>query len=876
MWRHRPAIQLPNSDSEDEDEHFLSAAAAAASSMSFHRQAIPPLVSDLPTRWRRESAESRSHDNNEKLSMVEAIILLLTVVKNIIHEDMKSASTNPELSSATTYLVPNIASILSSIVRQLRSSAADSQTTLRAPATIQMMNQKRTIDGNCKLLEGGKWRTEFRKMENKEQNFRRWKMDDLVVVGQCLVRVLFLALLQIGERSSGLTWLQHCKAVTESMDCMSESVDVLLSSDMSGRQRPPSLLMLDYVLSCWIYAEGLLLRHHANTIVIATVCQATDAVTCQRGLDLTSHVLLCMMSEGHFPFSDLLKRVVAVCRLVKLMRSRYVHCCTCSRWTHRHCNITGRHSIYRHHHDALGAALHPTHLDTLCTKIPSDTFGYPTYSETLNGPIHILSDIIGHPIQWDTLHFNTASNYQHHHDTLGHPTNSRTLSTVAAGDWPSTVLANACIVSRLGIFLLGLFRHHSVDNEHVRTYILDAFDKGLVTCCCLPVDLLVAAFLVGSDHQSIDCRKKSVSVAVNVVLNDCGGSATADHCSVCDDRQLELNSTTVTDSHDSETLKGSTSDLSVSRWKSLGLHFAEILHTKGDSDSAFSLHVISQAGRLSSDGTQSLKWHLYHEFFMPLLMTTVHQLTSVDVCTNDFDGTPMSVFLSDDMLLSALKLILSALSAVVNSTAMLHQFVSSGGMEVIGILIDFDRTRRAALSLLEGLVNVENNSNTTEAECAVRNNPACDDGISDVAALDALVQQLFSDSDKIPPCGEKLRTYLQQNSPQVRRMSELWHVACRLLRRNQLFREWFVQRSGTQLAYRLLVGASQAFIALDCGPATSKIHVALFCGAQDDTEEVSYTHERSLLLLVRCALSICLRCSGLDVGIPHQVNTSHS
>jgi len=623
---------------------------------------------------------------------------------------------------------------------------------------------------------------------------------DLIIVGRCLVRLFFLILLQIGEQNNGLTWLHHCKNIAESIDSVTESLNAF-SHDVKRR-----LLLVDYVLCCWVYVEGLLLRHHANTIVIGTVCKTTDLVTRHRGLDLTMCVLLSM-NEGNDrqdPSDSLnpvhlLKHIVAVCQLLKLMRSRYVHCCTCSRRTHRHCNVTSQRSIYRHHHDALGIALH---------SVQSEKF-------------HLLD-------------------------------------TNAASDWLSSycTLPSSCIVSCLAIFLLGLF-HHLVDTQ-VRMYLLDVFDKGIVTCCCLPVDLLVATFVTDQPSPGCELQKKSVTVLVNILLNDCGGSAIIDHCTVCDDDLKVVRLRNVTNSLSGHEESDSSS---FSRWKCVS-HFAEILCA---GDSSFTVHVILQAARAASGGNESLKQQLYCGFFMPLLVTVVHQLIAYA-----YDDTGMlTTVLSVDIVPLAVKLSLSALSTIVTSTAMLRQFVGSHGIEMICKLVDLDTTRRSALSLLEVLVNVENSN--AEQECTVSSLLAgsshSNNSVTGVDALDAFVQQLFSDCSDVP-WNEKLHAYLKSSDCQVGRMSDLWHVACQFFPRNRLFREKFVTLNGPQLAYMLLVAASEAFLALDCGPSTTDIRVAVFYGQ----DEEYHVHERSLLLLIRSALSICLRCSSLNVGIPRQVN----
>jgi len=728
LWRRSTVTP----DSESDDEHSVPTSA----NTSFRRQAIPPLVTELTSRWQQTMTSESSDD--DKLSTVEVIVLLLTIIKHIVYEDIKSAK---EMSPCTV-LVPNIANVLRDIICQLRSP--DCQT----PKALSDV--------------------------------------DLIVIGRCLVRVFFLILLQTGEQNSGLTWLHHCKHIAEVIDCVSESVNAL-AHDVKRR-----LLVMDCVLSCWMYAEGLLLRHHGNTIVIGTVCRTTELITRHRGIDLTQRVLL-RMTEGNSrqELSDslncvhLLKRVVAVGRLLKLMRSRYVHCCTCPRRTHRHCDVTGQHSVYRHHHDALGVALH-------------------------------------------SMYTSTASNSVSLYSTL----------------------TNHCVVSCLAIFLLGLF-HQSVDT-HVRMYLLEIFDKGVVTCCCLPVDLLVATFVGDQPSPGCQLQKKSVTVLVNILLNDCGGNATLDHCTVCEDVLQLTRARNVINSCDSDSS-------TVCRWKCVS-QLSEILRSD---DSTLTVHVISQAARLASSGNESLKQQLYSGFFMPLLVTVVHQL-----CACSYSDTSMlTAVLSSDVIPLAVKLSLSALSTILTNTAVLRQFVGSHGIEMICKLADINTMRHSALSLLEVLVNVENSN--AERECTeLTGSSQFSDSVTNVEALDAFVQLLFSDcSDR--PWNDGLCAYLQSPDCQVGRMLDLWHVACRLFPHNGLFREQFVKLNGPKLAYALLVAASEAFLALDCGMISRDIHVAVFCGQ----DEQCHGRERSLLLLVRSVLSICLRCSDLDVGIPQQVNT---
>ena len=746
----RQAADLPDSESEDENSASVSA------NTSFHRQAIPPLINELSSRWQHTmNAMTSESSHDDELLVVEVIVLLLTVIKHIVYEDIKSA----EEISTSTHLVPNIATILRDIICQLTSST------------------------DC-------------------QTEKAFNDVDLIIIGRCLVRLFFLMLLQIGEQNNGLTWLRNCKSIEESMDCVSESLH-MLSVDVKRR-----LLLMDYVLSCWLYAEGLLLRHHANTIVIGTVCRTTELITRHRGLDLTRCVLLSLSGEDSddlLRLLDLIKHVVAVCRLLKLMRSRYVHYCTCSRRTHRHCNITSQRSIYRHHHDALGIAVH---------SVPSDK-------------LHML-----------------AAN--------------------ASSDWLSSycTLTNSCIVSCLAIFLLGLF-HHLVDTQ-VQKYLLDTFEKGTVTCCCLPVHLLVSTFVTNQTSVSSQLCRRSVSVLVKVLLNDCGGSAVLDHCSVCDDVSKSTSIRSVTSTF-SNALSGSqTPDLSsVCRWKCVS-QFAKILCS---GDSMFTIHIISQAVRLASNGSESLRQQLYCGFFMPLLVTVVHQLTA----HGDNDSSMLTTVLSVDVVASAVKLCLSALSMIVANTEMLRQFVTAGGIEMLCKLADVNSTRPSALSLLEVLVNVENSNTEREQtqQTLAAVNDHSDDDAADVGALDAFSQLLFSDcSDR--PWNEYIRESLQSSKCRLAQMLDLWHVACRLFPQNGLFRQRFLMLNGPQLAHLLLVAASEAFLALDCGPSASNIRVAVFYGQ----DEQSHVEERSLLLLVRSTLSICLRCSNFDVGIPHQVKRS--
>jgi len=751
LWRR--SADMP--DSESDDEHSVSVSAKTL----FHRQAIPPLICELTNRWQQTmSAVTSESSQDDELSTVEVIVLLMTVIKHIVSEDLKSA----EETSTSAHLVPYIASILHDIICKLKLSTS------------------------CQTV------TAFSDM-------------DLIIIGQCLVRVFFLMLLQIGEQNNGLTWLHHCKNIAVSIDWMSELLNTL-SHDAKRR-----LLVMDYVLCCWLYVGGLLLRHHANTIVIGTVCRTTELITRHRGLDLTRCVLL-RMSEGNsgqdssdsLGLASLIKLIVAVCRLLKSMRSRYIHYCTCSRRTHRHCNVNSQRSIYRHHHDALGVAVQFVQSEKL----------------------HV----------WDA---NTSGNW---------------LSSYCP-------LTNSCIISSLAIFLLGLFRH--LVDTHVRMYLLDIFEKGIVTCCCLPVDLLVATFI--TDQPSITChlQKKSISVLVNMLLNECGGSAVLDHCTVCDS---VLKLTSVRNASNSSDYALSGCDISYSssvcRWKCMS-QFAEIVCS---SDSTFAIHVISQGARLASSGSESLKQQMYCGFFMPLLVTVVHQLTSYR-CN---DCTMLTTVLPVDIVPLAVKLSLSALSAILTSTAMLHQFVSAHGIDMLYKLAYMNSTRHNALSLFEVLVNVENSYTEQEhtVKTVVAGNDESNGNVTSIGPLDAFVQLLFSDwNDR--PWNENIHQHLQSSDCLVEQMSDLWHVAYRLFPHNGLFRQRFVTLNGPQLAYMLLVAASKAFLALDCGPSVTGIRVAVFYGQ----DEQSHVQERSLLLLLRSTLSICLQCSNLDVGIPHQVST---
>jgi len=747
----RRSADLP--DSESDDEHSTSVSA----NTSFHRQAIPPLISKLTSRWQHSvNTVTSESSQDDDLSAIEVVVLLLSVVKHIVYEDIKSED---EMSTCT-HLVPSVANILRDIISQLRSST------------------------DCETVKA------FSDM-------------DLIVIGRCLVRVFFLMLLQIGEQNNGLTWLRQCKSIEESVDWVKELLNTL--SDDVGRK----LLVMDYVLCCWLYAEGLLLRHHANTIIIGTVCRTIELITRHRGLDLTRCVLL-RVSEANTgqDLNDavgcvsLIKLIVAVCRLLKLMRSRYVHCCTCSRRTHRHCNITSQSSIYRHHHNSLGVAVHSVHSEKM-----------------------------------------TDAN--------------------SSGDWLSSycVSTNSCIVSCLAIFLLGLFRH--LVDTHVRTYMLNCFDKSLVTCCCLPVDLLVATLVTDWSSLSCQLRRKSVSVLVNILLNDCGGSATLDHCPVCGHVSTLTSVRNATDSTDVALTSCEVSYLSsVCRWKCVS-QFADIVCS---GDSTFTVHVISQAAKLASSGNESLKQQLYCGFFMPLFVTIVHQLTA---CRYN-DSAMLTCILSDDIVPLAVKLISSALSTILASASVLHQFVSSHGIEMLCKLAYINSARHSALSLLEVLVNVENSNSEGEhtVKSQLAGTSASSDDVTSVAALDTFVQLLFSHwNDR--PWNENIHNNLQSSDHLAGQMLDLWHVASRLFAHNGLFRQRFVTLNGPQLAYLLLVAASEAFLALDCGPPTSDVRVAVFY-MQD---EQCRAHERSLLLLIRSALSVCLQCSNPDVAIFHQVNT---
>ena len=735
-------------DSESDEDHSVSLSA----NTSLLRQAVPHLVIELTSRWQHTVNDMESESS--ELSSVEVIVLLLTIIKNIVYEDIKSAK---EISTSTR-LVPSTANILHDIT--------------------------------CKLS-----------LSANSQDVKGWSDRDLIVIGRCLVRVFFLMLLQIGEQNNGLTWLRQCKHIEMSIDCVNESLDTLLH-DVKRR-----LLVTDFVSCCWLYAEGLLLRHHANTVVIGTVCRTTELIARHRGLDLTRHVLL-RMSDGSSNDSlglviSLIKLVVAVCRLLKLMRSRYVHCCTCSRTSHRHCNVSSHRSIYHHHHDALGTAV--------CS----------TSSQTPR-----------------TFHASTLS-----------------------GDWHSSycTLPDSCVVSSLAVFLLGLF-HHIVDSQ-VKLYLLDVFDEGVVTCCCLPVDLLVATF-IGACTSSLSCRLriKSVGVLVNILLYDCGGNATIDCCNVCNNAPELSSLRTVTSFPDSALSGCKTSDSSsVCRWKCLS-QFAEMVCT---GDSAFTIHVSSQAARLANCGCDSLKQELYYRFFVPLLVTLVHQLTACRYSDNT-----LPVVLSVDVVPLAVKISLSALSSILTSFAMLRQFVSVHGIDMICKLANVDATRCNALSLLEVLVNVENTSSERSHTVhelrmpPVGNNESADDSRS-AGALDAFVQLLFEDWNDVQ-WSANLRENLQSPDFSIGRMLAVWHVACRLVLCNGLFHQRFVALNGPQLAYMLLVSASDAFLALDCGPSITDIRVTVF----SRQAEQSHVHERSLLFVIRSALSVCLRCCNHQ-----QVNT---
>jgi len=724
----KPSVDM--SDSESDDEHTTSQHA----NTSLHRRAIPFLVNDLTTRWQHTPRAVESVENDE-LSIIEVIVLLLTIVKHIVYEDIKSAK---EISTSV-YLVPNVVKILCDVIARLRLLASDE--------TVKTL-----CDG------------------------------DLIVAGRCLVRVLFLMLLQIGEQNNGLTWLRQCRDVELSIDCVSDSLATLCDDDK--RKSLPA----DFVLCCWLYVDGLLLRHHANTVLVGTVCRTCELVTRRRGLDLTRSVLV-RMNEGTSERSDMfvvniVKLVVVVCRQLKLMRSRYVHCCTCSRKSHRHCNITSQRGIYRHHHDALGSAV--------CT---------------------LLSP-------------------------------SPEASTV--NDWMLLCcsLLDSCLVACLSIFLLGLFG--DVSDRQVQMYLLDAFEKGSVTCCCLPVNLLVGT-LIGSHTLSQPCelRSKSLNVLISVLLNDCSGSVARGDCAVCDN---------VSNASDK------TSDsLYVRQWSCLS-QFAEIVRS---GDSTFTIHVISQAARLAGSDNEALKQQLFCGFFMPLLATVVQQLTG---CSYD-NSRVLAMALSADTVPSAAKLTLSALSVILVSNELVQHFIDAHGIEMICKLADVIATRRSSLSLLEVLVNIENcSSERGQRQTALR---AADGDVTaeSYTALDAFLQLMFTDCND-RQWRENLRESLQSSDGVVSWTSDVWHCACRLFARNGLFRERFVALSGPQLADALLVAASETFLALDCGPSTSDIRVAVFYGQS----ELSHVHERNLLFLVRSTLSVCLHCTSLDVGIPQQVN----
>lgn len=755
LWRR--SVDLLDSESEDEP------AASVSVISSFQRQAVPPLISELTSRWQHSAnamtlAESNQHD---ELSTLEVVLLLLTIIKHIVYEDIRST----EETSTCTNLLPSIANIFRDIVYWLTLST-DCQT------------KKTFID------------------------------EDLIVIGRCLVRVLFLMLLRIGEKNNGLTWLRYCKNIEETMDCMSESLDVL-SHDLKRR-----LLLMDYVMCSWLYAEGILLRHHANVIVVGTVCRTIELTTRRRGLDLTKCVLL-KLTEGNGSLDsnnsrlgglvNLIKHIVGVCRLLKLMRSRYIHCCTCSRRTHRHCNIAGRHSIYRHHHDALGIAMH------------SDKLRLPDAS--------------------------------------------------MSSDWMSSYCTstNSCIVSSLAIFLLGVFHNVLLDTQ-VRLYLLDVFEKGIVTCCCLPVDLLVGAFIDVS-QTCVDCqklRRQSVSVLVSVLLSDCGGNAALDHCSTCDGSVLALTragrNLTGTSENGCEMADAS----AVCRWQCVS-RFTELVCSD---DSALTLHIVSQAARLASNGSEALKQWLYCTFFMPSLVTAVHQLTGRSYS----DCYMLSAVLSVDIVPSTVKLCLSALSAILFSATMLRHFISTHGIEIICKLADINSTRQSALSLLERLINVENSD--TEQQHATKTlvgvNSHSNDDVVSVDALNAYVQLLFLDWKDVS-WNENIHEHLRSSVCQVGQILDLWYVACRLFPCNGLFRQQFVALSGPQLAYALLIAASEIFLAVDCGLSAENIRMVVFCGRQG--EQQTHVQERSLLRLIHCNLSICLRCSNQDIGIPREVKT---
>ena len=357
-----------------------------------------------------------------------------------------------------------------------------------------------------------------------------------------------------------------------------------------------------------------------------------------------------------------------------------------------------------------------------------------------------------------------------------------------------------------------------------------------------------------------------MTVLVNILLNDCGGSATTDYCSVCDNVPKLSIVRSATGSPDSA-LSGCemSNSSSVCQWKCLS-QFAERVCT---GNSAFTIHVISQAARLASSGNESLKQELYCGFFMPLLVTVVHQLTE---CRYN-DANTLAVVLSADVVPLAVKICLSALSSILAISAMLRQFVCVHGIEMICKLANVDTTRLSALSLLEVLVNVENacteQSHTVPGlrTLPLRNSESTDDSTS-VAALDAFVHLLFVDWNDIQ-WNKNLQENLQSSDFSVARMLDVWNVVRRLVVCNGLFHERFVALNGPQLAYMLLVSASDAFLALDCGPSMTDIRITMFFG---QTEQ-SQAREHSLLLLIRSLLSVCLRCCNLDIGIPHQVNT---
>ena len=730
----------------------------------------PELIEYLTQRWTCVANAFEPDDDSDmalsEVGTLETILLLLTVLKNVVHEDIQYSTEQ----TACMYLMPRIGQLLITITELVY----------------------RSHETNCSTNADNKLITNF-------------NTEELVLIGRCIVRVVALTALRLSAQIDGLTVLHR--------DCVLDNIfsvlyDRLRNSDCTNPQQ--LLLASEFIVASWIFMEGMLSNYHLNDVVIGATLKALNGVVRGCSLDVLQTVLLKLdlvavhsieLVPSTFPakkwISRILGQVVKVVELLKSVRACYLHWCICRKTRHIQCNLT---NLCRHHHDILGVSI--------------------------------------------------------------------SASTLSRCDGCSDELtkdgSNVCIIAKVTEILLNVYQKAS--SSSTRSSFLDTMQRTKV-CCCMSPYLITKRLLDKIEFSNIKLRRRALCVLVHTLLDDLGGkemtSSQDNLCIACTDPNYSPQTVC------RRSTGGWVNSVDVPcRWDGVAANLLTCVtccNVEGP--------VLWHALKLAVEGNDILRYKLFIDLFMPLLLSASHVLLKHNYSSPECQ-TP---FISSDRAPLIVHYCLAALQKLIVIRDAYDFFIRSHGVDLLVKLAALSKHRMNSLKLLSILVMFDELPATSQSPIKLiqQVDPSLradglDEGTtkSDLSVLAALVYLIFEDWTSETINNEMVMVRLSDMSI-LNTMTDMWDASMKLMMHNERFREAFVMRNGHKLSRMLLTIGAKLFLCSNviADSATTEVRMAVFSRASGP-----FHIPGCWLALTSSALSICLRCCLLNIPFDQEVS----